>query len=147
MFEFKNSSIFQIEQFRIFDNFWNQSIIAIWKMDNFPNCKFWKFYKLDIFETWIFFLIWKITKISKISKFLNFPFIRYSASFKIFPIFILPYNINFISYCSDSRKFGSSTSARSLIFKFEISVILKFYYSKFRPSPDLCISYMEVNYQ
>ena len=40
-FELKNSSIFQIEQFRIFDNFLNQSIITIWKMVNFPNLKFW----------------------------------------------------------------------------------------------------------
>ena len=27
---------FKIEQFRIFDHFLNQSIIAIWKMTNFP---------------------------------------------------------------------------------------------------------------
>ena len=34
---FENSLIFQIEQFRIFDPFWNQSIIEIWKMANFTN--------------------------------------------------------------------------------------------------------------
>ena len=51
VFEFKNSSIFQIEQFRVFDNFLNQSIIAIWKMANFSNLKFWEFSKLDIFGT------------------------------------------------------------------------------------------------
>ena len=34
---FENSLIFQIKQFRIFDHFLNQSIIAIWKMANFPN--------------------------------------------------------------------------------------------------------------
>ena len=34
-----------------------------------------------------------------------------------------------------TRKFGRSTFARSLIFKFEISAILKFYCSKFLPSP------------
>ena len=33
-----------------------------------------------------------------------------------------------------TRKFGRSTFARSLIFKFEISAILKFYCSKFWPS-------------
>ena len=32
---FENLLIFQAEQFRIFDHFWNQSIIAIWKMANF----------------------------------------------------------------------------------------------------------------
>ena len=42
MFFFKvlnleNSLIFQIEQFRIFDDFLNQSIIAILKMANFSN--------------------------------------------------------------------------------------------------------------
>ena len=36
----ENSLIFQIERFRIFDHFLNQSIIAIWKMANFPNEKF-----------------------------------------------------------------------------------------------------------
>ena len=34
---FEYSFIFQIEKFRIFDHFWNQSIIEIWKMANFPN--------------------------------------------------------------------------------------------------------------
>ena len=51
-------------------------------------------------------------------------------------IFILPLNINFIFYCSDSGKFGCSTFARSLIFKFEISAILKFYCSTFWPSSE-----------
>ena len=32
---FENSLIFHTEQFRIFDHFLNQSIIAIWKMANF----------------------------------------------------------------------------------------------------------------
>ena len=36
-FSFENSLIFQTEQFRIFYHFRNQSIIAIWKMDNFQN--------------------------------------------------------------------------------------------------------------
>ena len=40
-----------------------------------------------------------------------------------------------IFYYSDFRKFGRFTFARSLIFEFEISAILKFYCSKFRPSP------------
>ena len=34
---FENSLIFQIGQFRIFDHFLNQSIIAIWKMANLTN--------------------------------------------------------------------------------------------------------------
>ena len=34
---FEKSLIFQIEQFRMFDNFLNQSVIAIWKMADFPN--------------------------------------------------------------------------------------------------------------
>ena len=34
---FENSLVFQIEQFRIFDHFRNQSIIAICKMADFPN--------------------------------------------------------------------------------------------------------------
>ena len=38
-------------------------------------------------------------------------------------------------YCSDFRKFGDSTFAHSLNFKFEISAILKFYCSKYWPSP------------
>ena len=46
---FENSLIFQIKEFPIFDNFLNQSIIAIWKMANFPNEKFSDFSKLDIF--------------------------------------------------------------------------------------------------
>ena len=33
MLNFKNSLIFQIEQFRIFDNFLNQRIIAIWNLE------------------------------------------------------------------------------------------------------------------
>ena len=49
MLNLDNSLIFQIEQFRIFDNFLNQSIIAIWEMANFPNKKLWEFYKLDTF--------------------------------------------------------------------------------------------------
>ena len=32
----ENELIFQIEQFRIFNHFLNQSIIAIWKMTDFP---------------------------------------------------------------------------------------------------------------
>ena len=43
VFNFENSLIFQIEQFPICDHFLNQSIIAIWKMANFPNYKFWEF--------------------------------------------------------------------------------------------------------
>ena len=62
---------------------------------------------------------------------------RYSAPFEILSIFMLPFDIKFIFYCGDTRKFGRSTFARSLIFKFEISAILKFYCSKFRPSPEL----------
>ena len=57
--------------------------------------------------------------------------IFFSAPFAIFSIFILPFDINVIFYCGDTRKFGHSTFARSLIFKFEISAILKFYCSKF----------------
>ena len=34
---FENSLIFQFEQFQIFDQFLNQSIIEICKMANFPN--------------------------------------------------------------------------------------------------------------
>ena len=49
MLNFENLLILQIEEFRIFDHFSNQSIIAIWKMANFPNYKFWGFSKLDIF--------------------------------------------------------------------------------------------------
>ena len=75
-------------------------------------------------------------KITKISKFWNFSSIRYFAPFAIWPIFILIFDINFIFYYSDSRKFGRSTFERSLIFKFEISAILKFYSSKFWPSPE-----------
>ena len=71
------------------------------------------------------FLIWKIIKILKISKFWNCSSIRYSAPIAILPIFILPFDINFIFYCSDTRKFGRSTFERSLIYKFEISAILK----------------------
>ena len=70
------------------------------------------------------FLIWKIIKIPKINKFWNCSSIRYAALFAIsFSIVLTP------------RKFGRSTFARSLIFKFEISAILKFYRSKFWPSP------------
>ena len=47
--------------------------------------------------------------------------ILYSAPFAILLTFILHFHINFIFYCSDSRKFSRSTFARSLIFKFEIS--------------------------
>ena len=43
---FENSLIFQIKQFRIFDHFLNKSIIAVLKMANFPNYKFWEFSKL-----------------------------------------------------------------------------------------------------
>ena len=86
------------------------------------------------------FSIWKVMKILKISKFWNCSSIRYSAPFTILPIFILPFDINFIFYCNDSRKFGPSTFALSLIFKFEISAILKFYSSKFWPSPKIFIS-------
>ena len=104
-------------------------------MANFANLKFWEFSKLDTFGIEIFLLIRKIIKIPKISKFWNYSSIRYSARFAILLIFILPFNINFIIYCSDSRKFGRSTFARSLIFKFKISAILRFYCSKFWPSP------------
>ena len=81
------------------------------------------------------YLIWKIIKISKISKFWNCSSILYSAPFAILIILILHFNINLIFYYSHSRKFSRSTFARSLIFKFEISVILKFYSSKYWPSP------------
>ena len=70
-------------------------------------------------------------KILKISKFWNCSLFRYSAPFASLSIFILPFHIYFISYCGDTRKFGHSTFARSLIFKFEISAILKFCCSKF----------------
>ena len=60
----------------------------------------------------------KIIKISKISKFWNCSSIRYSAPFAILPILISPFDINFISYYSDFRKFGRSKFSRSLIFKF-----------------------------
>ena len=30
---FENSLIFQSDQFRIFDNFWNQLIIATWNLE------------------------------------------------------------------------------------------------------------------
>ena len=76
-------------------------------------------------------------KIPKISKFWNCSSIRYSAPFAISPIFKLPFDISFIFDCSNSRQFGRSTFARSLIFKFEISAILKIYCSKFWPSPAL----------
>ena len=68
----ENSLIFQIEQFRLFYHFLNQSIIAIWKIANFPILKLLEFSKLDTFGIYIFFLIWKIIKIPKIV-FLNFP--------------------------------------------------------------------------
>ena len=92
-------------------NIWsllNQSIIAIWKMANFPNYKFYEFFKLDTFWILIFFLICKIIKIPKIRKFWNSSSIRYSAPFAIL-----------------------------LIFKFQISAILKFHCSKIWPSPSL----------
>ena len=41
-----------------------------------------------------------------------------------------------------TRKFGRSTFARSLIFKFEIWAILKFYCSKFLPSPKIFILFL-----
>ena len=135
MLNFENSLIFQIEQIRRFDHFWNQSIIAISKMANFPNYKFREFSKLHIFGILIFFLIWKIIKIPKMIKFWNCSSIRYSAPFAILSIFLLPFDINFIFYRGDPRKFGHSTFARSLIFKFGISAILKFYCSTFWPSP------------
>ena len=131
MLNFENSLIFRIDQFREFDHFLNQSIIGIWKVANCPNYKFWEFSKLDTFGILIFFLVWKIIKIPKFSNFWNCSCIRYSAPFAILSIFILPFDINFIFYCGDTRKFGHSTFARSLIFKFEISAILKFYCSKF----------------
>ena len=34
--KFRKLINFQIEEFRIFDHFLNQLIIAIWKMTNFP---------------------------------------------------------------------------------------------------------------
>ena len=58
----------------------------------------------------------------------------------------LPFNINefrrfifsiFIFYCTYSLKFGRSTFERSLIFKFEMLIILQFDCSKFWPSPIL----------
>ena len=119
----------------MFDHFLNQSIIAIRKMANFPNYKFWEFSKLDIFGIQIFFLIWKIIKIPKIGEFRNCSSIWYFALFAILSIFILPFDINFIFYCGDTRKFGHSTFARSLIFQFEIPAVLKFYCPKFWPSP------------
>ena len=81
--------------------------------------------------------MWKIIKILNIRNFWNHLSIRYSVPFAILPIFILPVDINFIFYSSDSRKSGRSTFARSLIFKFEISAILKFYCSKFWTSPNI----------
>ena len=36
MLNLENQLIFQIEQFRVFEHFLNQLIIAIWKMTNFP---------------------------------------------------------------------------------------------------------------
>ena len=48
----------------------------------------------------------------------------------------LPFDLNFIFYCSDSRKFGRYKLGLSLIFKFEISAILIFYCSKFWPSSE-----------
>ena len=131
MLNFEISLIFQIEEFQIFDHFWNQSIIAVWKMAKFPNYKFREFSELDICGIKIFFVIWKIIKMPKIIKFYNCSSIRYFAPFAILPIFILPFDINFIFYYSDSCKFGRSTFERSLIFKFEISAILEFYCSKF----------------
>ena len=104
-------------------------------MAHFPNYNFREFSKFDIFGIKIFFLIWKIIKIPKISKFWNFFPIWYSALFAIFSIFISFFDISFIFYYSDSRKFVHSAFARSLIFKFEISAILQFYCSKFWPSP------------
>ena len=59
-------------------------------------------------------------KIPKIRKYWNCLSIRYSALFAILSIFILPFDMNHIFYCSDSRKFGRFTLARSLIFKFEL---------------------------
>ena len=71
----------------------------------------------------------------RLSKFQNFKFcncssIRYSEPFAISSNFILSFDINFNFYCFDARKFGHSTFARSLIFKFEISAILKFYITR-----------------
>ena len=80
-------------------------------------------------------------QILKMTKFWDCSSIRYFASPVILPILIFSlFDINefqrfifsiFIFYCSDSRMFGRSTFESSLIFKFEISVILKFYCSKF----------------
>ena len=82
--------------------------------------------------------VWK-TKAPKISKFFNCSSIRYSAHFAILQIQYeyLPFDINqlnfsiFISYFSDFHKFNYATFERSLNFKFETSVILKFYCFKF----------------
>ena len=76
-------------------------------------------------------------KMSSISKFWKCSSIRYSAPFAILLISILPFNINFFFYGSDSRKFYHSTFARWLIFKSKTSSILKLYCSKFWPHPDL----------
>ena len=46
---------------------------------------------------------------------------------------MLSFDMNFIFYCSESLKFSRSTFARSIIFKFEISAILKIYFSEFWP--------------
>ena len=101
------------------------------EMAYFPNYKIWKFSQLHIVGIQGFFVIWKVIKIPNISKFWNCSSIRYFAPFAIWPIFILPFDINFIFYYSDSREFSLSTIECSLIFKFEISAILKFYCSKF----------------
>ena len=119
MLNFENSLIFQIEQFRIFVKW----VISQYKsFGNFLNYTFLELH---------FFLIWKIIKLPEIKKFWNCSPIRYSARFAILPIVILPFDINSIFYSSDSSKFDRSIFARLLIFKFEISAILKIYCSKF----------------
>ena len=83
-------------------------------MTNFLNYEFWEFPKFDIFGIKFFFLICPIIKIPKISKFWNCLSIRYSAPFAILPIFILPFEINFTFYCSDSKLMADVSKIRNI---------------------------------
>ena len=121
-----------------FWNFLNFKIFQIRKLTNFQNFTTWKINKLRIFTTC------ETIKIPKTSKIWNYLSIRYFAPFGILPVVINDINefwqfifSIFIFYSSNSRRFCRFKFERSLIFQFEISTILKFYCSKFQPSPKI----------
>ena len=104
-------------------------IVQIRRCGNFLNKIFLEFKFSFLFGKW--------SKFQKLKNFGTFCPFGIPAPFAIMPILILPVDINFLFYCSDSHKFSCSKFARSLIFKLEISAILKFYCSKFWPSPSV----------